>query len=70
MVAGETGGDSTGESLMPDKQIPLDHNEWVPGAVTAEGKFHPRDESKLPPAGKWVVEFRDFGQALTELSSE
>ena len=51
---------------MPDRQGSLDPDEWVPGVVTADGKFHPDDQSRHPSAGGWVVEFRDFGQALTQ----
>ena len=67
-AATTTEGAIAEKPLMPEMQDSLDPNEWVPGVVTADGKFHPNDQSKQPAAGKWVVEFRDFGLALTQLA--
>jgi hypothetical protein len=63
-VARKNEGDISEEQLETDMQVSIDPNVSVPGIVTADGRFHPRDQSKLPPSGKWIVEFRDLGQAL------
>jgi hypothetical protein len=64
-VAGRVAGDITKDQMAPEVPGSLDPNEWVPGVVTADGKFHPGDQGRQPPAGRWVVEFRDFGQTLS-----
>jgi hypothetical protein len=66
VVGSKNEGNFPEERLAPDREGPLDHNEWVPGVVTVDGKFHPDDQRTQAAAGRWVVEFRDFGQALTQ----
>jgi hypothetical protein len=64
VVAGKTEGDTIEEKLMPDNHGSVDSDNWVPGVVAADGKFHPDDQSKRPASGGWVVEFRDFAPEL------
>jgi hypothetical protein len=66
VVGNENEGDFPAERLVPDREGSLDPTEWVPGVVTADGKFHPDDQQKQSATGRWVVEFREFGQALTQ----
>jgi hypothetical protein len=40
--------------LEPDIDGPADPADWVPGVIGPDGKqFHPGDQSRKPPGGKW-----------------
>ncbi len=42
--------------LEPDIPGPADPADWVPGVIGPDGKhFHPGDQSKRPPARKWII---------------
>jgi hypothetical protein len=63
-VARKTEGDTIEEHLVSDNYGSVDPDDWVPGGVAADGKFHPDEETKMPASGVWVVEFRDFAPGL------
>ena len=48
-----------GDLLEPDIQGRADPETWVPGVIgpssDGTGHFHPGDQTKRPPDGKWSV---------------
>ena len=54
--ARQIGTTADGDSLFePDIQGSADLNDWVPGVLGSDGKFHPSDQTRKPPSGEWTV---------------
>jgi hypothetical protein len=57
-------GNLTSGKVVLESDIPghIDVNEWAPGHLSPDGKFHPDDPAKRAASGHWVVEFRDVAR--------